>query len=248
MLMSIASTVLTVNERLELARTLMKEKLSANGKDYLSDDNLLELIDRWRCFYYDKCNVDNTSAWTVAGSLALTFDSTNKCYNLKTTSNQSFGYAILEDYYFKLPLAIEYDFMLLQGANGYNNQLRVGLCYPYSYDQDYFSVIGNVARYSSSITEIRTGDIRTTTTDSLNNVLTSNSRTNALSKWYHAVLTITDSTATFIVTNDAGSSITLSSAIPDGLDEDYDNNQLGISKCYNNNTNVRIKNIKVYGV
>lgn len=246
--MSIASTVLTVNDRLELARTLMKEKLTANGKEFLTDDNLIELIERWRCFYYDKCSVDNTSDWTVTGSLALTFDSTNECYNLNTNSNQSFGYAILEDYYFKLPLAIEYDFMLLQGGNSYNNQLRVGLCYPYSRNIDYFAVVGNVARYSSSITEIRTGDIRTTTSDSLNNTLASNSRTNTLNKWYHAVLTITDTTATFIVTDYAGNAITLSSAIPDGLDENYDNNQLAISKCYNNNTNVRIKNIKVYGV
>lgn len=246
--MSIASTVLTVNERLELARTLMKEKLTANGKDFLADDNLIELIERWRCFYYDKCTVDNTSDWTVSGSLAMTFDSTNKCYNLKTTSNQRFGYAILEDYYFKLPLAIEYDLMLLQGANGYNNQLRVGLCYPYSSTQDYFSVIGNVARYSSSITEIRTGDIRTTSEDSLSNILTSNDRANVLNKWYHVVLAITDTTATFVVTDYNGNAITLSSAVPDGLDEEYDNNKLAISKCYNNNTNMRIKNIKVYGV
>ena len=56
--MSIASTVLTVNDRLELARTLMKEKLTANGKEFLTDDNLIELIERWRCFYYDKCSVD----------------------------------------------------------------------------------------------------------------------------------------------------------------------------------------------
>ncbi|WP_405305906.1 hypothetical protein [Methanobrevibacter sp.] len=246
--MSIASNVLTVNERLELARTLMKEKLTANGKDFLSDDNLIDLIERWRCLYYDKCSIDNTSDWTVKGSLALTFDSTNKCYNLKTNANQAFGYAILDSYYFELPLAIEYDFMLLQGGNNYNNQLRVGLCYPYSYDPDYFAVIGNVARYSSSITELRTGDIRTTTTDSLDNTLTSNARTNALNKWYHAKLTITDTAATFIVTDYNGSAITLSSAVPDGLDENYGNNKLGISKCYNNNTNVRIKNIKVYGV
>ena len=51
MLMSIASNVLTVNERLELARTLMKEKLTANDKSFLSDDNLLELIERWRCSF-----------------------------------------------------------------------------------------------------------------------------------------------------------------------------------------------------
>lgn len=246
--MSIASTVLTVNERLELARTLMKEKLTANDKSFLANDNLLDLIERWRCFYFDKCSTDNTSDWIVTGSLAMTFDSTNECYNLKTTSDQKFGYAILDNYYLKLPLAIEYDFMLLQGGNNYNNQLRVGLCYPYSRDIDYFSVVGNVARYSSSITEIRSGDIRTTTSDTLNNTLTSNSRTNTLNKWYHALLTITDTTAIFIVTDYAGNAITLSSAIPDGLDEDYDNNQLGISKCYNNNTNVRIKNIKVYGV
>ena len=246
--MSIASNVLTVNERLELARTLMKEKLTANGKGFLSDDNLIDLIERWRCLYYDKCAIDNTSDWTVKGSLAFTFDSTNKCYNLKTNTNQSFGYAVLDSYYFELPVAIEYDFMLLQGGNNYNNQLRVGLCYPYSYDPDYFAVIGNVARYSSSTTELRTGDIRTTTTDSLDNTLTSNARTNALNKWYHAKLTITDTTATFIVTDYNGSAIALSSAVPDGLDENYGNNKLGISKCYNNNTNVRIKNIKVYGV
>ena len=246
--MSIASNVLTVNERLALARTLMKEKLSANGKDFLEDDNLIDLIERWRCYYYDKCLSDNTSDWTVKGSLAMTYDSTNKCYNLKTTSNQAFGYALLEHYYIGLPAAIEFDFMLLQGGNNYNNQLRVGLYYEYSCNIDYFSVVGNVARYSSSITEIRTGDIRTTTTDSLNNTLASNARTNALNKWYHALLTITDTTATFIVTDYNGSAITLSSAIPDGLDEDYEDNHLGISKCYNNNTNMRIKNIKVYGV
>ncbi|WP_458402773.1 hypothetical protein [Methanobrevibacter sp.] len=246
--MSIASTVLTVNERLELARTLMKEKLTANDKYFLSDDTLLELIERCRCSYYDKCSIDNTSDWTVKGNLAMTFDSANKCYNLKTNANQSFGYAILENYYFKLPIAIEYDFMLLQGSNSYNNQFRVGLCYPYSYNPDYFAVIGNVARYSASTTELRTGDIRTTTSDTLNNTLASNARTNVLNQWYHAILTITDAAATFTVTDYNGNAITLSSAIPDGLDENYDNNQLGISKCYNNNTNVRIKNIKVYEV
>ena len=97
MLMSIASTVLTINERLELARTLMKEKLTANGKSFLSEDTLHELIERWRCSYYDNCSVDYTSEWTVKGNLEMTFDSTNKCYNLKTNVNQSFGYAILED-------------------------------------------------------------------------------------------------------------------------------------------------------
>lgn len=246
--MSIASNVLTVNERLALARTLMKEKLSANDKSFLEDDNLIDLIERFRCYYYDKCVIDNTSEWTVKGSLALTFDSTNKCYNLKTNADQSFGYAYLDDCYVKLPAAIEYDFMFLQGGNNYNNQLRVGLYYPYSYNPNCFTVVGNVAKYSSSTTEIRTGDIRTTTTDSLNNTLASNSRTNVLNKWYHALLTITDATATFIVTDYGGNAITLSSAIPDGLEEDYGNNLLGISKCYNNNTNVRIKNIKVYGV
>ena len=206
------------------------------------------MIERWRCLYFDRCSINNTSDWTVKGSLSLTYDSTNKCYNLLTTSNERFGYATVDNEYFKLPVAIEYDFMLLQGGNNYNNQLRVGLCYPDSYNPDYFAVIGNVARYSSSTTELRTGDIRTTTTDSLDNTLTSNARTNALNKWYYAKLTITVTTATFIVTDYNGNVITLSSAIPDGLDENYGNNKLGISKCYNNNTNVRIKNIKVYGV
>ena len=86
MLMSIASTVLTVNERLELARTLMKEKLTANGKDFLADDNLNDLIERWRCLYFDRCSINNTSDWTVNGSSSITYDSTNKCYNLLTTS------------------------------------------------------------------------------------------------------------------------------------------------------------------
>ena len=247
MLMSIASTVLTVNERLELARTLMKEKLTANDKSFLADDNLIDLIERWRCSYYDKCAVDNTSEWTVTGSLALTFDSTNKCYNLKTTSDQKFGYAILDGYDFDLPVGIEYDVMLLQGANNYNNQIRVGLCSEYSFISDYYSVIGNFAKYSSSTTEIRTGDIRTTTSDTLNNTLASNSRINNLNQWYHMVLTISETAATFVVTDKNGSAITLSATLPENALREYWN-KLVFSKCYNNNTNVRIKNIKVYEV
>lgn len=247
MLMSIASNVLTVNERLELARTLMKEKLTANDKSFLADDNLIDLIERWRCSYYDKCAVDNTSEWTVAGSLALTFDSTNKCYNLKTTSDQKFGYAILDGYDFDLPVGIEYDVMLLQGANNYNNQIRVGLCSEYSFISDYYSVIGNFAKYSASTTEIRTGDIRTTTSDTLNNTLASNSRVNNLNQWYHMLLTISETAATFVVTDKNGSAITLSATLPENALREYWN-KLVFSKCYNNNTNVRIKNIKVYGV
>lgn len=247
MLMSIASNVLTVNERLELARTLMKEKLTANDKSFLEDDNLIDLIERWRCSYYDKCAVDNTSDWIVTGSLALTFDSANKCYNLKTTSDQKFGYALLDGYDFDLPVGIEYDVMLLQGANGYNNQIRVGLCSEYSLISDYYSVIGNFAKYSSSTTEIRTGDIRTTTSDTLNNTLASNSRANNLNQWYHMVLTISETSAIFIVTDMNGNAITLSATLPENALRPYWN-KLAFSKCYNNNTNVRIKNIKVYGV
>ena len=249
--MSIASNVLTVNERLELARALMKEKLTANGKGFLSDDNLIDLIERWRCLYYDKCAIDNTSDWTVKGSLAFTFDSTNKCYNLKTNTNQSFGYAVLDSYYFELPVAIEYDFMLMQGASGKNNQLRLGLYNQwseYSVSTPYFAVIGNVAKYSSSATEIRTGDIRTTTSDTLNNTIATNSKTYSTGVWYHAVLTITSTTATFVVTRNGSTFVSLSAAIPAGLDTDYNDNQLCLSKCYNSSTNIKIKNIKVYGV
>ena len=245
--MSIASNVLTVNERLELARTLMKEKLTANDKSFSENDNLIDLIERWRCSYYDKCDADNTSEWTVTGSLALTFDSTNKCYNLKTTSDQKFGYAILDDYDFDLPVGIEYDVMLLQGANNYNNQLRVGLCSEYSFLADYYSIVGNFAKYSASATEIRGGDIRTTTSDTLNNTLATNSRVNNLNQWYHMMMTISEITAVFTVTDVNGNAITLSATLPENALREYWN-KLVFSKCYNNNTNVRIKNIKVYGV
>ena len=249
--MSIASTVLTVNERLELARTLMKEKLTANGKDFLADDNLNDLIERWRCLYFDRCSINNTSDWTVNGSLSITYDSTNKCYNLLTTSNERFGYATVDDEYFKLPVAIEYDFMLMQGASGKNNQLRLGLYNQwseYSVSTPYFAVIGNVAKYSSSATEIRTGDIRTTTSDTLNNTIATNSKTYSTGVWYHAVLTITSTTATFVVTRNGTTFVSLSAAIPAGLDTDSNDNQLCLSKCYNSSTNIKIKNIKVYGV
>lgn len=251
MLMSIASTVLTVNERLELARELMKEKLTANGKSFLDDDNLNNLIERWRCLYFDRCSIDNTSDWTVYGSLSLTYDSANKCYNLLTTSNEKFGYATVDNEYFKLPVAIEYDFMLMQGANGKNNQLRLGLYNPwseYSISTPCFAVIGNVAKYSSSTTEIRSGDIRTTTSETLNNTIVSNSKSYSTGVWYHAVLTISPATTTFAVTRGGNAFVSLSAATPAGLDTNYNDNQLCLSKCYNSQTNIKIKNIKVYGV
>ena len=249
--MSIASTVLTVNERLELARTLMKEKLTANGKSFLDDDDLNNLIERWRCLYFDRCSIDNTSDWTVNGSLSLTYDSTNKCYNLLTTSNERFGYATVDNEYFKLPIAIEYDFKLMQGANGKNNQLRVGLYNPwseYSISTPCFAVIGNAAKYSSSATEIRGGDIRTTTSDTLNNTVASNSKSYSTGVWYHALLTISSATTTFVITRDGNAFVSLSATTPTGLDTDYDDNKLCLSKCYNSSTNIKIKNIKVYGV
>ena len=250
MLMSIASNVLTVNERLELARTLMKEKLTANGKDFLADDNLNDLIERWRCLYFDRCSINNTSDWTVNGSLSITYDSTNKCYNLLTTSNERFGYATVDNEYFKLPVAIEYDFMLMQGANGKNNQLRLGLYNPwseYSISTPCFAVIGNVAKYSSSATEIRGGDIRTTTSDSLS-VIVTNSNAYSIGVWYHAVLTISSTRTTFVITRNGNTFVSLSATTPTGLDTDSDDNKLCLSKCYNSSTNIKIKNIKVYGV
>ncbi|MBO5151437.1 MAG: hypothetical protein J6B73_04640 [Methanobrevibacter sp.] len=250
MLMSIASTVLTVNERLALARTLMKEKLTANGKSFLDDDNLNDLIERWRCLYFDRCSINNISDWTVNGSLSITYDSTNKCYNLLTTSNEKFGYATVDSEYFKLPVAIEYDFMLMQGANGRNNQLRLGLYNPwseYSSSTPCFAVIGNVAKYSSSATEIRSGDIRTTTSDSLE-VIVNNSKAYSTGVWYHAVLTISSTTTTFVITRDGNTFVSLSATTPTGLDTNYNDNQLCLSKCYNTSTNIKIKNIKVYGV
>ena len=93
--MSIASTVLTVNERLALARTLMKEKLTATGKSFLDDDHLNDLIERWRCLYFDRCSINNISDWTVNGSLSITYDSTNKCYNLLTTSNEKLSELVI---------------------------------------------------------------------------------------------------------------------------------------------------------
>ena len=248
--MSIASTVLTVNERLELARTLMKEKLTANDKFFLSDDTLLELIERWRCLYFDRCSINNTSDWTVNGSLSITYDSTNKCYNLLTTSNERFGYATVDNRYFKLPVAIEYDFMLMQGANGKNNQLRLGLYNPwseYSISTPCFAVIGNVAKYSSNATEIRSGDIRTTTSDSLS-VIVTNSNAYSIGVWYHAILTISSTRTTFVITRNGNTFVSLSATTPTGLDTDSDDNKLCLSKCYNSSTNIKIKNIKVYGV
>ena len=244
--MSIASTVLTVNERLELARTLMKEKLTANGKDFLADDNLNDLIERWRCLYFDRCSINNTSDWTVNGSLSITYDSTNKCYNLLTTSNERFGYATVDNEY----VAIEYDFMLMQGANGKNNQLRLGLYNPwseYSISTPCFAVIGNVAKYSSNATEIRSGDIRTTTSDSLS-VIVTNSNAYSIGVWYHAVLTISSTRTTFVITRNGNTFVSLSATTPTGLDTDSDDNKLCLSKCYNSSTNIKIKNIKVYGV
>ncbi len=120
--------------------------------------------------------------------------------------------------------------MLLQGANNYNNQIRVGLCSEYSLISDYYSVIGNFAKYSSSTTEIRTDDIRTTTSDTLNNTLANNSRVNNLNQWYHMVLTISETSAIFIVTDMNGNTITLSATLPENALKPYWNN-IAFSKC-----------------
>ena len=61
------------------------------------------------------------------------------------------------------------------------------------------------------------------------------------------LLTISETAATFVVTDKNGSAITLSATLPENALRPYWN-KLALSKCYNNNTNVRIKNIKVYGV
>ena len=140
--------------------------------------------------------------------------------------------------------------MLMQGANGKNNQLRLGLYNPwseYSISTPCFAVIGNVAKYSSSATEIRGGDIRTTTSDSLS-VIVTNSNAYSIGVWYHAVLTISSTRTTFVITRNGNTFVSLSATTPTGLDTDSDDNKLCLSKCYNSSTNIKIKNIKVYGV
>ena len=61
------------------------------------------------------------------------------------------------------------------------------------------------------------------------------------------MMTISEITAVFTVTDVNGNAITLSATLPENALREYWN-KLVFSKCYNNNTNVRIKNIKVYGV
>ena len=45
--MSIASNVIETNSRLSVARNLLREKLTANGIQYDSDDTIFELLKRW---------------------------------------------------------------------------------------------------------------------------------------------------------------------------------------------------------
>ena len=47
MLMSIASNVIEINNRLATARTNLRNKLTQGGVDYKSDDDLFELLKRW---------------------------------------------------------------------------------------------------------------------------------------------------------------------------------------------------------
>ena len=104
-----------------------------------------------------------------------------------------------------------------------------------------------MAKYSSSDTEIRSGDIRTTTSDSLS-VIVTNSNAYSIGVWYHAVLTISSTRTTFVITRNGNTFVSLSATTPTGLDTDSDDNKLCLSKCYNSSTNIKIKNIKVYGV
>ena len=51
--MSIASNVIDENNRLGTARTLMREKLTANGIYYSNSDSLIQLVRRWNMIYVD---------------------------------------------------------------------------------------------------------------------------------------------------------------------------------------------------
>ena len=51
--MSIASNVIDENSKLGLARTLMREKLAANGIYYNNHDSIFQLVRRWNLKYAD---------------------------------------------------------------------------------------------------------------------------------------------------------------------------------------------------
>lgn len=51
--MSIASNVIDENSKLGLARTLMREKLAANGIYYNNQDSIFQLVRRWNLKYAD---------------------------------------------------------------------------------------------------------------------------------------------------------------------------------------------------
>lgn len=51
--MSIASNVIDENTKLGTARTLLRDKLTANGIYYSNSDSILQLVRRWNLKYVD---------------------------------------------------------------------------------------------------------------------------------------------------------------------------------------------------
>ena len=51
--MSIASNVIGENNRLGTARTLMRQKLTANSIYYSNSDSVIQLVRRWNLIYAD---------------------------------------------------------------------------------------------------------------------------------------------------------------------------------------------------
>ena len=66
--------------------------------------------------YEDDCSTDKTSDYTKT-SATLTYDSTNNCYNIQNSSNNSFGYAQLTNKTFSKDIKISADIQL-KGVSG----------------------------------------------------------------------------------------------------------------------------------
>ena len=81
--MSIASNVLAENEKLGTARTLLREKLTANGVPYKNSDSIFTLIRRWVftgtdihvIFSYPNENESMSGNTGEAGATVYTYDS-----------------------------------------------------------------------------------------------------------------------------------------------------------------------------
>ena len=66
--MSIAGNVIDENTRLETARTLLREKLTANGIYYSASDSIFQLVRRWNLKYADIAFTAPSSSQIYAGA------------------------------------------------------------------------------------------------------------------------------------------------------------------------------------